>query len=266
MLHGVFVFYRIKVSGERLLTKVWRKKNGIQTTYVNSVVPFCFCNLKRCFEDLLSQFYSCCRMCEHFLTALSVSLFSLLLFYYFFPVSVDVDDDDVVAQWLVSGTVGDGEKCIGTLLCELHFWGKKQINRKQEIKADVGSFIQQAGLSQRDKSDSLSQNCACFFVFRIRLSYLGIIVCAFPSKTFNTNVSLSTIPIQVRCPWTSQIVCSLPCAPCQSNGACWHFSDFFFTVVKCIIAKLREDVSLWVYTQEQRLPIRMRMCIDLHTY
>lgn len=123
-----------------------------------------------------------------------------------------------------------------------------EMNRKQQIKADVGSFIQQAGLSQRVKSDSLSPNCA-FFVFRIRLSYLGIIVCAFPSKTFNTNVSLSTIPIQVRCPWPSQIVCSLPCAPCQSNGACWHFSDFFFTVVECIIAKLHEDVSLWVYTQ-----------------
>lgn len=126
MLHGVFVFYRIKVSGERLLTNVWRKVHRIQTTCVNSVVPFCFCNLKRCFEDLVSQFYSCCRMCEHFLTALSVSLFSLLLLYTttFFPVDVD-DDDDVVAQWLVSGTVGDGEKYFGSLLCELHFWGGK---------------------------------------------------------------------------------------------------------------------------------------------
>ncbi len=83
------------------------------------------------------------------------------------------DDDDVVAQWLVSGTVGDGEKCFGSLLCELHFWGGGskpfdisgiEINRKQEIKADVGSFIQQAGLSQKDKSDSLSQNCAFFCI------------------------------------------------------------------------------------------------------
>lgn len=49
-------------------------------------------------------------------------------FTTFFPVSVDVDDDDVVAQWLVSGTVGDGEKCIGSLLCELHFWGEKANN------------------------------------------------------------------------------------------------------------------------------------------
>lgn len=60
-------------------------------------------------------------MCEHFLTALSVSLFSLHCFFYllfFFPVHVD---DDVVAQWLVSGTVGDGEKYMGSLLCELHF-------------------------------------------------------------------------------------------------------------------------------------------------
>ncbi len=167
VLHGVFVFYRIKVSGERLLTKVWRKKKRIQTTYVNSVVPFCFCNLKRCFEDLLSQFYSCCRMCEHFLTALSVSLFSLLLFYYFFSCQCRC------GWWWCCSTVAGLRYCGRRR--EMHWnsplWiallGEKanhfEINRKQEIKADVGSFIQQAGLSQRDKSDSLSQNCACFF-------------------------------------------------------------------------------------------------------
>jgi len=49
-------------------------------------------------------------------------LFIVFFTYSFFPVHVD---DDVVAQWLVSGTVGDGEKYMGSLLCELHFWGKK---------------------------------------------------------------------------------------------------------------------------------------------
>lgn len=104
-------------------------------------------------------------------------------------------------------------------------------------KGRRGIILYSRLVSQRDKSDALGQNCA-FIVFRIRLSYLGIIVCAFPSKTFNTNVSLSTIPIQAGCPWPSQSVRSLRCAPCQSNGVRWHFSDFFFTVVKCIIAKL----------------------------
>lgn len=121
-----------------------KKKPGIPTTYVNSVVPFCFCNLKRCFEDLLSQFYSCCRMCEHFLTALSVSLFSLLLFYYFFSCQCRC------GWWWCCSTVAGLRYCGRRR--EMHWnsplWiallGEKanhfEMNRKQEIKADVGSL------------------------------------------------------------------------------------------------------------------------------
>ncbi len=84
----------------------------------------------------------------------------------------------------------------------------------------------------------LSVKIVLFFVFRIRLSYLGIIVCAFPSKTFNTNVSLSTIPIQVRCPWPSRLFVLYRALHASLMEPVGISQISFFTVVKCIIAKL----------------------------